>query len=552
MIFVVPFLQPSQADLLFLTDHAIAELNDVYTYNKLGNISDSSYAQYLSWFIEDYTKSLTLDKELVYLQVDQVIALNAKSKIKTLRLTETEQINVGYVSAMFSVETIRISDAWKSVGLTTFLIFMLTILAVVFNNDTNEYVIVPINKMVASVKQLTENPMLTANNDDDNIGEFETAMLQGTIARIGKLLQLGFGHAGSEIIKASLSSSLAANTGGKHMNAIFGFCDIRNFTDATECLQREIMNFVNEIADVVHCIIVDHGGAPNKNVGDAFLLVWSLPDDCILSGDDNNATFAADNSAEIVAKVQQLADSALISLIKICILINEKNKTSFMKYRTNENIIRRMGVDWEVKLGWGLHCGWAIEGAIGSRFKIDASYLSPNVNLSEDLEGATKFYGSPFLVSESMVAILSPFARSVCRQVDRVHIAGIERPFNLYCVDIWQCDRDKLKKMGRDTEPPFVGAFRFHKTRSYTKSEKKFFSDNELRTIHERIPSKHKVLWAQGLREYLNGDWMKAAMIMQEVLEVLPTDGACTAILGYMRERKLKCPKDWPGYREHE
>eukprot|EP01083_Nonionella_stella_P038312 104252_1 len=27
--------------------------------------------------------------------------------------------------------------------------------------------------------------------------------------------------------------------------------------------------------------------------------------------------------------------------------------------------------------GWGLHCGWAIEGAIGSRYKIDASYLSP-------------------------------------------------------------------------------------------------------------------------------------------------------------------------------
>ena len=32
-------------------------------------------------------------------------------------------------------------------------------------------------------------------------------------------------------------------------------------------------------------------------------------------------------------------------------------------------------------LGFGLHVGWAIEGAIGSNYKIDASYLSPNVNL---------------------------------------------------------------------------------------------------------------------------------------------------------------------------
>ena len=31
---------------------------------------------------------------------------------------------------------------------------------------------------------------------------------------------------------------------------------------------------------------------------------------------------------------------------------------------------------------FGLHLGWAIEGAIGSKFKIDASYLSPNVNIA--------------------------------------------------------------------------------------------------------------------------------------------------------------------------
>jgi len=43
-----------------------------------------------------------------------------------------------------------------------------------------------------------------------------------------------------------------------------------------------------------------------------------------------------------------------------------------------------------VKLGYGLHIGWAIEGAIGSKFKIDASYLSPNVNMAARLETATK------------------------------------------------------------------------------------------------------------------------------------------------------------------
>ena len=43
--------------------------------------------------------------------------------------------------------------------------------------------------------------------------------------------------------------------------------------------------------------------------------------------------------------------------------------------------------------------GYAIEGAIGSYYKIDASYLSSHVRMSERLEGATKSYGVPVLIS---------------------------------------------------------------------------------------------------------------------------------------------------------
>ena len=61
------------------------------------------------------------------------------------------------------------------------------------------------------------------------------------------------------------------------MLAIFGFCDIRNFTDTTEVLQEEVMEFVNSIAKIVHMEVSLHGGAANKNIGDAFLLVWKFP-----------------------------------------------------------------------------------------------------------------------------------------------------------------------------------------------------------------------------------------------------------------------------------
>lgn len=58
--------------------------------------------------------------------------------------------------------------------------------------------------------------------------------------------------------------------------AIFGFCDIRNFTDTTEVLKEDVMVFVNEIAKILHKIVDKYQGSPNKNIGDAFLVVWKL------------------------------------------------------------------------------------------------------------------------------------------------------------------------------------------------------------------------------------------------------------------------------------
>ncbi len=68
-------------------------------------------------------------------------------------------------------------------------------------------------------------------------------------------------------------------------------------------------------------------------------------------------------------------------------------------------------------MGFGLHVGWAIEGAIGSEYKIDASYLSPNVNMASRLEAATKQFGTTILLSDHFVALLSPYVRRRVRQV---------------------------------------------------------------------------------------------------------------------------------------
>merc|ERR1712167_370159 len=99
------------------------------------------------------------------------------------------------------------------------------------------------------------------------------------------------------------------------------------------------------------------------------------------------------------------ADHALRSFIetikelrsrKTELLLRKKHARLYMKYP-----------DFKVDMGFGLHHGWAIEGAIGSEHKVDVSYLSPHVNMSARLEAATKQFGVPLLMSGSFVKLLS-------------------------------------------------------------------------------------------------------------------------------------------------
>jgi len=69
-------------------------------------------------------------------------------------------------------------------------------------------------------------------------GPLETAMLEVTLNKIGALLALGFGEAGSKIVAQNIKNGEEVNPmlPGLKIMSVFGFCDIRNFTDATEVL----------------------------------------------------------------------------------------------------------------------------------------------------------------------------------------------------------------------------------------------------------------------------------------------------------------------------
>jgi class 3 adenylate cyclase len=87
------------------------------------------------------------------------------------------------------------------------------------------------------------------------------------------------------------------------------------------------MAFVNEIGEIVHNIVDQFSGAPNKNIGDAFLLVWKFDDQDIER--DSNDIWLKDTNA-----VHQLADMSVISFLKILAMIKRSRK--LIKYRENK------------------------------------------------------------------------------------------------------------------------------------------------------------------------------------------------------------------------
>lgn len=530
--------------------------------------------------------------------------------------------------------TVRM-QALLDIGRVTFILSVLSLGALLFIRDTDEMVLQPIERMVDRVKLVSENPLALHNpaslspskDQDQEKGNgkgkgkgkdkdrnknksrgggkpLETRVLEHSIAKICSLLSVGFGEAGAEVIADNIRSGGDLNpmVPGRKVRAIFGFCDIRSFTEITEILQEGVMEFVNSIASIVHTEVSLHGGAPNKNIGDAFLLVWKFPES------DSRRSSVAQGVGHGVPQgtindlgggalgMTHLADAALASFIIIQSAL--KRSAKLQEYCQREDLNARLP-GFSVKMGFGLHVGWAIEGAIGSTHKIDASYLSPHVNMASRLEAATKQFGVPLLLSETFVSLLSPKARQYVRQIDCVTVKGSKEPVSLYTVDLaLDVNSSRMASLSitpvgqpptpsKDTLKGHRASFSQQLTQvmngkswngtggSMLKSDHVTFSDypyfEEFSEHPDIVGSLPKVdeneifknRFAQGLEAYKSGNWKLAASIFEETRimqrpkdngdgdqQVPPCiDGPSEALLKVLVQANCTAPEGWQGYR---
>ena len=144
----------------------------------------------------------------------------------------------------------------------------------VMSSAVRHDIVIPMEGLMGIIKSIRKDPMKPIPKAPENEEQVrEVVNVQQALVQLGALLQMGLGEAGAKIIRSSLKDNgLDVNVAGKIVQAIYGFCDIRNFTDCTEVLQADVVKLVNNVGSIVHDVTIENHGAPNKNIGDAFLV----------------------------------------------------------------------------------------------------------------------------------------------------------------------------------------------------------------------------------------------------------------------------------------
>ena len=465
---------------------------------------------------------------------------------------------------------------------TLFSIAIFLFVYILFLSDINNVILISIEKMVKKVEKMAKNPSLELDNSLENsqnkshclsfleasqgdVKMDDFKIIINKISKICSLVSLGFGEAGTQIISQVLKKGLNVDINplipGKKVMGIYGFCDIRNFTDTTEILKENVMIFVNQVAEIVHQITADYCGSANKNIGDAFLLVWKLEDQFIK--EIVNKKGVKELKLKNVNRINQICDMVLICFIRILIEINKSYKLA--EYRHHKGLNARMK-NYKTRLGFGLHLGQSIEGAIGSMFKIDASYLSTNVNMANELEENTKTFKKELIMSGDFYDYLSEDAKRYVRLLDifKTKSGEITRLYSidldLECIQIEKKKDSMFKENNAEKKMEIIKQKRKMAKILYDdivirhKSDiwNEFVTDeDEFRLVREKYPDEFVDIYNSGMEAFKKGSWEEAKKLLTNAQELINGDDpACKINLEFMEKYNYTAPNNWKGYKD--
>jgi class 3 adenylate cyclase len=166
------------------------------------------------------------------------------------------------------------------------------------------------------------------------------------------------------------------------------FSDIRGFTTISEkMLPNEVVESLNYYFELMVDIIMRHHGVVDKYMGDAIMAFYGAPE-----------------------RTRYEALQAVESGFEMLDTLNDFNRWQKEKGRPG------------FRIGIGINYGVVTVGNIGSEKKMDYTVIGDMVNLGSRLEGLTKEYRQPLIISESVAKKVQD--QYPCRMIDRVIVKG--------------------------------------------------------------------------------------------------------------------------------
>jgi hypothetical protein len=378
------------------------------------------------------------------------------------------------------------------------------------------------------------------------------------------------------------------------------------------------MILINDVARVVHDEVYrwalgDHGQC-NKNLGAAFLMVFRIGDfsevhkkrkiatEKLFRSNKGNkkanmkqtkklrqrrgSTFRAGRRAGRQADdgqinlaslpgIQGFTDRALLGMLKSFAGIHRDKNLYHWKndFRLSDGV-----GSYCVDIIYGMDAGWAVEGAVGSEYKIDATYLSPHVNMASRMMSATKQYGVTILLSKAVEELLSKNCRKKLRHLDTIYVKGSNVKQDIFTYDARHKGVDFFLIERTPTQADIDAE-------SYTPNI--WDHDQDVKAMRQHICDEFVELFKQGVKEYLTGNWKEAYGLLEKadnrmIERILDEgyieidldeysgdifdrndtsedmvrlrqdlgDGACRVLMSFMKGKNLVAPPDWDGVRK--
>lgn len=199
------------------------------------------------------------------------------------------------------------------------------------------------------------------------------------------------------------------------------FSDIRAFTSLSEKMTpQESFNFINHYLQSISPPIRQHNGVIVKFLGDGVMAVFP--------GGADDAVSAALQKLHHVAQF---------------------------------NAERAAAGHFPIQIGMGIHIGHMMVGIVGEETRMQADTLSDIVNLTARLEGLTKYYGVPLLISEDVLRKLQHPECYHTRFLDRAIVQGRTEAIAIY--EVFDAEPDPIQHLKQQTLHDFEQALEHYR-----------------------------------------------------------------------------------------